>query len=198
MAALALTDWRALRADGVQGTLCLERPGMQLDLGGIAKGYAAERGREVLRQMGIRSGLVQVGGSVATLGLRPDGQRWAVAIQHPRRDDEFLAILHVGEGLVDTAGDYQRFFVHEERRYHHILDPVTGSPARGVSSVTVLAGGSAPVDALATAALVMGMQEGADFLVRQGVSAVLVNDSGEVVLTPDLVGHVEINQEAWP
>lgn len=197
-AAATLVDWRQVQVNPEAQTLFLARPGMVLDLGAIAKGDAAARAREVLRRQGITAGLVQVGGSVATLGRRPDGEPWSIAIQHPRREQDYLTILSLDEGFVDTAGDYQRYFEHEGVRYHHILDPRTGMPARGLASVTVLTNRGDQADALATAAFVLGPEAGYRFLEQRGVSAILVTTGGEVSMTPDLAGRVQVDVGPWP
>lgn len=195
----ALVDWKALRVDRAKGTVFLERPGMVMELGAIAKGYAADAVREFLVRRGVKNGLVQLGGSVALLGRRPEGGKWQVAVQHPRRADDFLAVLPLEGGFVDTAGDYQRFYLGPDGvRYHHILDPATGAPARGMASVTVVAARGSDADAYATSAFVLGLSDGYDFLVRHGVEGILVSDQGEVRVTPGLAGKVEVKVKPWP
>jgi len=188
-AARALIDWRAVRVDRAAGTVYLEKPGMALDLGGIAKGYAASVCRAVLDRQGIRAGLVQLGGSVAVLGKRPGDARgaWQVAVAHPRKPEGFLTVLSLDKGFVDTAGDYQRYFEQDGVRYHHILDPSTGMPARGVASVTVLTDRGEWADAYATAAFVMGMERGYTLL-SSHFDTIMVSAAGEAKVTPALAG----------
>ncbi|HYG58410.1 MAG TPA: FAD:protein FMN transferase, partial [Symbiobacteriaceae bacterium] len=200
-AARGLVGYQDLKVDRAAGTLFLARPGMVLDLGAVAKGYSAESIRSLLMGRGVKSALVQLGGSVALLGRRPGGEggRWQVAVQHPRNPEGFLAGLSLAEGFVDTAGDYQRFFERDGVRYHHILDPATGEPARGLASVTVIAPRGDQADAYATAAFVMGMERGYAFLAGQpGIEAILVSTSGEVRLTPGLAGKVDVQVQPWP
>lgn len=196
--AMSLVDWQAVQVDKVAGTVYLSKPGMALDLGAAAKGYAAGLVREQLSRRGISSALVQLGGSVALLGQRPEGGAWQIAVQHPRESGQYLTVLSLEEGFVDTAGDYQRFFVEDGVRYHHILNPSTGEPARGLASVTVISQRAEWSDAYATAAFVLGMEPGLQFLSRQpGVEAILVSTEGRVQVTPGLQGKVQVEAKPW-
>lgn len=196
--ARAHVDWRELEVDRAASTLALTRPGMRLELGAIAKGYAARLVRDRLEAAGVKAALVQLGGSVALLGERPEGGPWRIAVQHPRRADALLATLSLEEGFVDTAGDYQRYFEQDGVRYHHILDPATGAPARGMACVTVVAPRGEWADAYATAAFVLGMEEGYRFLVERGVEGLLVSDTGQVRMTPGLAERVQVDAGSWP
>lgn len=198
LAAQALVNWRDLAVDRTAGTLYLARPGMRLELGAIAKGYAARLIQQRLAGRSVKAALVQLGGSVALLGQRPEGGPWQIAVQHPRDPERYLTVLSRPSGFVDTAGDYQRFFMQDGVRYHHILDPRTGAPARGVASVTVIASRGEWADAYATAAFVLGMDEGYRFLTAHGVEAVMVSDQGTVRLTPGLEGTVKVEAGVTP
>ncbi len=180
-------DYTAVRLEreGDAVLVGLARAGMALDLGGIAKGYAADRALAVLRAHGVSSALVDVGGEVAVLGGRPatagseeDGEGWRVGIQHPREPQGLLTTLELTTGSVATSGDYERFFEWEGRRYHHLVDPRTGWPAVGLVSVSVLHESAAVADALATAVMVLGPRRG-QALVREwpGAQALLVDES---------------------
>lgn len=197
-AAQALVNWRDLQVNEEAGTLYLARQGMQVDFGAVAKGYAARLVREQLAEAGVQAALVQLGGSIALLGERPEGGPWQIAVQHPRDPRGYLATLSLTGGFADTAGDYQRFFEQDGVRYHHILDPATGYPAAGMSSVTVVAPRGEWADAYATAAFVLGMEEGYRFLVAHGVEGLLVSDTGEVRLTPGMADLAEVTPGEWP
>lgn len=196
--ALALVNWRDLQVDPDAGTLYLTREGMGLEFGAIAKGYAARLVRDRLAAESVQAALVQLGGSIALLGQRPEGGAWQIAVQHPRLSDQYLATLSLTGGFADTAGDYQRYFEHDGVRYHHILDPATGAPARGMASVTVVAPQGEWADAYATAAFVLGMDEGYRFLVDHGVEGLLVSDRGEVRLTPGMADLARVDVGSWP
>ncbi len=151
-----LVDWRQVVLDEARGTVFLKRRGMALGTGGIAKGYALDRAAEVLKRAGIEHYMLYGGGQVQVGGFK-HGRPWRVGIQHPRRGDAFFGFFEVTDRSISTSGDYERFHVDERgRRWHHILDPRTGEPARGVMSVTVLAPTGLYADALSTAAFVLG------------------------------------------
>ncbi len=159
---------------------------LQVELGGIAKGYAVDRVLEMLRQAGVTSAAVNAGGDIGLLGAK-QGQPWRIAIQHPRKTGELLTVLPLVNRAVVTSGDYERYFERNGIRYHHIFDPRTGSPARGCQSVTVVAADAATADALATAAFVLGPQQGLRLLERlPEVEGLLVGRDGGIFQTSGL------------
>jgi len=185
--ARALVDYRRVKLDRTSGTVELPLPGMALDLGAIAKGYAVDRARSILQQHGIRQALIVAGGSVYALGSAPGNLPWRVAVQHPRDPQGVLGIIPVRDMAVDTSGDYQRFFDEGGRRYHHILDPRTGYPARACQSATVVHQSAGFADALATACFVLGPDRASALLARlPGTAALLVDDQGRLHRTPGL------------
>lgn len=177
---LPLTALGGLSVSAADGTVALSRPGMALGLGGIAKGYTAERVAARLRERGIGAGIVAVAGDIRTFGTRPDGQPWRIGVRRPRAGAEPAAVLEMGDGAVSTSGDYERYFELGGVRYHHILDPRTLWPARsGTAGVTVLAPDAATADGLATALFVMGPQAGLQLVQRlPGVEALYIAEDG--------------------
>ena len=165
-AALALVDYRQLYLNDAEGTARLSQPGMQLDLGGIAKGFAVDQAAEALQRHGVREGMVNAGGDLRLLGRHPDGEPWVVGVQHPLTPSRLLLALSLDEGAVATSGNYLRFRVYNRRRYGHLLHPRHGYPADTALSMTVVAPTAMRADALATAALVMG-RDGPAWLRRQ-------------------------------
>ncbi len=147
-----------------------------LDLGGIAQGYAVDRAVAVLKAQGIRHALVNLTGEIGVLGVGANGHSWRVGVQHPRQTDRHIGVIELTEGtFVATSGDYERFFIQDGRRFHHILDPATGYPAdRGAVGITILAGNCLDADAMATAAFVMGPQAGIEFLDSLGIKGLIV------------------------
>jgi len=133
--------------------------GLRLSVGGIAKGYAVDRAAAVLREHGVENAIVNAGGDMICLGTNA-GRPWRVGIRDPRDPAGIVAVLEVTDAAVATSGDYQQFFEHEGVRYHHILDPSTGRPARGVRSATVVTSSAERADALATAVFVLGARGG--------------------------------------
>jgi thiamine biosynthesis lipoprotein len=182
-------DWRRVSLDA-QGRYRLPE-GFGLDLGGIAQGAVVDLLGGWLEQRGFRRYLVEASGDILIAGLKARGQPWTVAIRHPRRGQEFVGILKLGEPgrklAVVTSGDYERYFEQGGRRYHHILDPATGYPTMGLASVTVIAPTCTEADALSTAAIVLGPQRGLALLEsRSGVEGLLLAERDgrlEVLLT---------------
>jgi len=139
-----------------EGRVHLLKEGMALDLGGTAKGYAVDRAVTVLEKGGASGGLVEVGGDLRFFGAKPGGRRWRIALAHPRKPGTLIEIGDVLLHSVATSGDYERFFEAEGNRYHHLLDPRTGYPARSAASATVWARTCLDADVLSTALFVMG------------------------------------------
>ena len=170
------------------GTVRLAREGMEVDLGGVGKEYAADRVAELLKGRGVESALVNLLGDVRTLGRRGDGQPWVVGVQDPRdRGRLRLAIRARKDCGVATSGDYERCFEADGVRYHHILDATTGRPARGVASVTVLAPTAFQAGQLATAAFLLGPERGLRLLeVATNVEGALITEAGDLLATSGL------------
>jgi thiamine biosynthesis lipoprotein len=162
-AALAGIGPTALSLQGQQ--VWKRTPGLQVDLGGVAKGYAVDRAISVLKQHGVSSAAVNAGGDMYLLGQRPQ-RAWRIGIQHPRQKESVLETLQIRDQAVVTSGDYERFFEQEGVRYHHIFDPNSGLPAQGCQSVTIITGSVALGDALATAVFVLGPEAGLQLLAQ--------------------------------
>lgn len=158
-ARLPLWNWRNIRVDEASSTVFLTQAGMQIGLGGIAKGYAADRAGAILLAAGFNDFLVFAGGQVLVHGKRGD-RAWRVGIQHPRDPTQYFGYVEVTDGSVATSGDYEHSFFHDGRRYHHIIDPKTGFPSDKTASVTLIAPSGLWADAADTAVFVMGPQRG--------------------------------------
>ncbi|MDX1538308.1 FAD:protein FMN transferase [Arsukibacterium sp.] len=141
-------------------------PGLKIDLGGIAKGYAVEQAISLLAKAGIKHALVTAGGDTRLLGDKR-GRPWLVAIKHPRKEDGIVAQLPLTDSAISTSGDYERFFIEDGVRYHHILDPKSGQSPSGLMSVTVLGPDSTRTDAMSTTLFVMGLERGMAFIEQQ-------------------------------
>ncbi len=178
-AALALVDHRRVYLDDANDTVRLAQPGMRLDLGGVAKGYAVDRAVTALQQNGVRQGMVNAGGDLRLLGRHPDDDPWVVGIQHPLATARLLLALSLDGGAVATSGNYLRYRVYNGRRHGHVLHPQRGYPADTALSMTVVAPTAMRADALATAALVMGRDGLAWLRGQPGVEALMVTRSPE-------------------
>ena len=184
---IGLVNYRNIVVDHAKSTVFLREKGMLMDLGGIAKGYVADLALAVLRRSGIRAGIIAVAGDIRAFGRRPDGSLWNIGVQNPRqkdKSDEIMAVLKMTDKAVSTSGDYQRYFIEDGRRYHHILDPKTGYPADRCRSVTVVGGNGIYADGFSTAVFVLGPERGMELAEKYGIDAVIVDSSGEVHLTP--------------
>lgn len=154
--------------DSAKATVGLRGRGAAIDLGGSAKGFAVDRAIEVLQECGVKTALVDAGGDIRLLGRKSRGERWKIGIRHPRNPEQTIEVLQVDSGAVATSGDYERCFFQDGVRYHHILDPKTGMPARGIASVTILAKTALEADILSTAVFVLGPQRGMTLIERLG------------------------------
>ena len=183
-------------------------PGTMIDLGGIAKGYTADRVAEIFQEHAVPRGKVELGGNILVIGDKPDGTAWRVGVQDPKHPDEadgLVCVLNLTDAFAVTSGSYQRYFEQDGKRYHHIIDPATGCPAdSGLTSVTVVAdsarGNGTMCDALSTALFVMGEDKALDFW-RSGVydfQLVLVTEDGRVVVTEGLKdGFVDMEESGY-
>jgi thiamine biosynthesis lipoprotein len=192
--ALKLVDYRDLLLDPAQGTAGLRRSGQSLDLGGIAKGFAADQVMNIFQEFDVRSAYANLGGNVAAWGGRPDGLPWQVGIQNPRSADGLIGAVAVRDGVVVTSGDYQRFATDPQgKRFHHLLDPSSGYPAvSDLLSVTVAADSGVRADAYATGLFIAG-KEGAGRMLREHpeVEALLVGNDLQVYVTEGLAGRFQ-------
>ena len=184
-ARLPYIDYR--RVELRDGTARLPEAGMAIGLGGVAKGWALDESQLWLRAQGEANFLLSAGGQVYAAGERAPGRPWTVGIRDPRQGPEVaFALLSVRDASVSTSGDYERFFVVDGLRYHHILDPRTGYPARGLRSATVLCPEATLADALSTAVMVQGAERGLALLGRAGAEGLVVDEAGRVLQTAGL------------
>ncbi len=190
--------FRDLVLDAGTRSVALRQPGAGIDLGGIAKGYAVDAAVEALRARGVRSGIVNAGGDLRVLGRGPGGSPWRIGLRHPLRPETLLLSLAVEDEGVATSGNYFRYFEIAGRRYGHVLDPRTGTPAETALSVTVVAPHAMRADGLATGALVRGASGALDVIGAIGVEGIVVTERtghpGRVVVhvTPGLRGRLDL------
>ncbi len=197
---LATVDYRRVELDPARQTIYLPEEGMGVDVGGIAKGYAADEAARILREQGVTSALLDFGGNILTVGEKPDGSPWRIGIQVPDAGrGEYLGIAEVVDLSVVTSGTYERYFMYDGVRYHHILDTETGYPARkGVESVTIITPESMRADALSTALFVMGVERGMAYVESQpDVEALFVNTENEIFMSSGMGGYFSLTNEAF-
>jgi len=198
--ALKLVDFNKLQINNNTSEVYLKEKGMEIDLGGIAKGYAADRAADAIKNKGIKSALIAVAGDIRGFGLNTTGKAWKVGIQNPRPETEsakpwedIIASLRLEDRAISTSGDYQRFFFQNGKRYHHILDPETGYPAESdLISVTVIAPEGYIADGLSTAVFVLGAKKGLALINSMGLDAVLVNSDKTVIITENIKDKIDL------
>lgn len=156
---LPLIDYRLVETNRVDGTVKFLQPGVRINLGGIAKGYAVERGIVVLQGYGVRHARVTAGGDTRLLGDRR-GQPWMVGVRDPRDEGGVAVTIPLESEAISTSGDYERYFEEDGERYHHIIVPATGAPAGEVHSSTIIGPDAVLTDALSTSVFVMGVDQG--------------------------------------
>jgi thiamine biosynthesis lipoprotein len=180
-------NYRYIEMDAESHSISYKIEGVYIDLGGIAKGYAVDRGIEILQAHGITQGLVGAGGDSRMLGDR-GGEPWVVGIRDPRRASEMVAVLPLMDVSVSTSGDYERFFEKDGVRYHHIIDPGTGDSAREVRSVTILGDQATQTDALSTSVFVLGVERGLALINgMDNFDAIIVDGKGHLHLSNSLL-----------
>ncbi len=168
-----------------ESSVFLQKEGMAVDLGGIAKGYASDRVAALLKEEGVESAIVSLGGNVYGIGTKPNGEQWEIALANPLDANDYCGLIAIEDKAVVTSGGYQRYFEADGKKYHHIIDPATGYPAdKGLLSVTVISESGTEADVLSTALYIMGLEEGLKFWQEnEGFDAIFVTEAGEVVAT---------------
>ena len=172
--ALALVDYEKIQADSKTVTL---KKGQSLDLGAVGKGAACDAAKAYLEKSGVKGAVISVGGSILAYGKRNKlGDKWRVAVRHPREENAYIGVINLSEGFVSTSGDYEKYFEKDGKRYHHILDANTGYPAdSGLASVTVLCKSGLLSDALSTACFILGEEKSKPLLDEYSAAAVFVD-----------------------
>jgi FAD:protein FMN transferase len=171
--------------DRAASTIYIKKKGVSIDLGGIIKGYAADRIVEILRKHGIKSGIAQVGGEVRTFGRRPHRKPWTVGIQNPRQtssSDEIIAAVDISDKAMSTSGDYNKYFEKDGRRYHHLIDPKTGYPSLNCGSATVMADDGITSDGFSKL-YILGPKKGIEAAKKAGVEIIFIDCNGDIAMT---------------
>ena len=189
---LTRIDYRAVQVDGTARTAFISRPNMRVHLGGIGKGYAVDRAVALLRQGGFADFMIQSGGDLYVAG-RNGGAPWKLAIADPRGTHEPFATLQTTNGTFSTSGDYERFFMKDGKRYHHLLDPDFGEPAGGCRSVTIVTSRAVIADVLSTGVFILGPDQGMKLIEQlPDVEGVIVTSDNEVLISSGLRGRLDL------
>lgn len=192
--ALSLVDAAKLSYDEKNSNLSFGKEGMEIDLGGIAKGYTSDRVIDILKSYGIEHAMINLGGNVDLLGKKIDGSEWRIAVQDPESEDDYIGILTVSDKSVITSGGYERYFEEDGVRYHHIIDPSTGYPANhGLTSVTIVSSDGTLADALSTSLFVMGKDKAIEYWQSHSeqFDTILIDDEGVVYISEGIADSFE-------
>ena len=177
---LTAVNYRHIQLNTEERSVRFKKQGVRIDLGGIAKGYAVDNAVEVLKRCATEYGLVTAGGDSRILGDKK-GRPWMMGIQHPRKKNEVAVVLPLSNAAISTSGDYERYFIKDDQRIHHIINPGTGKSADKSWSATVIADDALTSDALSTTLFVLGAEKGLELINKlEGIDAVIIDASGNM------------------
>lgn len=197
---LKIVNYKDIILEHKNFTAKLKRTNQAIDLGGIAKGYAADEVKEILIDNKIKSALINLGGNVYALGNKVDGTKWNIGIQNPvDTRGQYLGTVSVTDKSVVTSGNYERFFMVGEKRYHHIFDPKSGYPSEnGIISTTIISDMSIDGDVLSTSAYIMGLQKAQELVESlEGVEAIFITNDKKVYVTSGLKDSFKLTDKEF-
>ncbi len=197
---LPLVDYRDVSLDESGRSIFLSRSGMGIDLGAIAKGYAADEAVRILKEAGVGSAIVDFGGNIYTVGEKPDGSLWRIGIQNPFGSrGTYAGILKIPSRAVVTSGIYERFFIENDVRFHHILDTATGYPVDNpIASVSIVTGIAMDADALSTTVFSLGIEEGYRLVESlPDTEAIFITKDRKVITTPGIGDRLSITDDSF-
>ncbi|HZZ75879.1 MAG TPA: FAD:protein FMN transferase, partial [Puia sp.] len=169
-----LIDYRNIILDNERCTVMLKKEGMRIGFGGIGKGYAAERAKYVMKQMGVQSGVVNAAGDMTAWGVQPNGKQWTIGIADPNAKDKVFSYMNMTEMAVATSGNYEKYILIDGKKYSHTINPKTGLPIRGIKSVTIICQNAEVADAMATPVMIMGIVPGLSMINQmKGIEAII-------------------------
>jgi FAD:protein FMN transferase len=176
-----LINYRNIIMDNENSTVFLKERGMRIGFGGIGKGYAAERAKYVMKEMGADSGIVNASGDLAVWGFQPNGKPWTIGIVNPNTAGQVFSHLNITNMAIATSGNYEKYIMVGGKKYSHTIDPRTGLPVTGIKSVTIIAPNAEMSDAMATPVMIMGIRAGMDMINQiKNMEAILVDDNDTV------------------
>ncbi|MCF2443460.1 FAD:protein FMN transferase [Dyadobacter sp. CY345] len=184
---VAKVGYKNIILDSTNSTIFLKLEGMKIGFGSIGKGYAADRGRNIMMARGIKAGIVNASGDMSTWGKQPNGKDWIVGITNPFDTEKLLGKIALKQAAVATSGNYEKFVEIEGKRFSHIINPLTGYPATGVASVTVVGPEAEMANGFSTSLVVLGVQKGME-VIRQysDYQCIFVSDNGEITTSSQL------------
>ena len=185
--AVRLINYQNIILDNENQTVFLKNKGMRIGFGGIGKGYAAEKAKQILKANGVESGFVNAAGDLTTWGFQENGKPWTIGIADPNQGKKLFSSLNITNTSVATSGNYEKFVMIKGKRYSHTIDPKTGFPVSGIKSVTIITANAELADALATPVTVMGIKTGLNLINQiKGVGCLIIDDNNKLFLSKNI------------
>jgi thiamine biosynthesis lipoprotein len=182
-----LINYRNLVLDDENCTVFLRTEGMRIGFGGIGKGYAAERAKQVMKVAGVTSGVVNASGDLNAWGLQPNGKKWTIGIANPDSTHEIFSYMDITDLAVATSGNYEKFVMIDGKRYSHTINPLTGLPVTGIKSVTIITTNAELADAMATPVMIMGIRTGLDMINQmKHIEAIIIDDNNKLYTSKNI------------
>jgi thiamine biosynthesis lipoprotein len=182
-----LINYRNIILNREKSTIYLKEKGMRIGFGGIGKGYAAERARQVMKDRGVTSGVVNASGDLCAWGLQPDGNPWTVGIVSPDASKQIFSWMSITDMAVATSGNYEKYVMIGGKKYSHTIDPRTGLPVSGIKSVTIVTTNAEIADAMATPVMVMGIYTGLDLINQmKNIEAIIIDDDDRLYTSKNI------------
>ena len=178
---VSLINYRNIVLDEQNCTVFLREKGMRIGFGGIGKGYAAERAKQVMQALGVESGIVNASGDLNAWGMQPNGEPWTVGVANPDASHEVFSYMNISGLAVATSGNYEKFIVVDGEKYSHTIDPKTGLPITGIKAVTIITTNAELADAMATPVMIMGIRAGMDMINQmKNIEAIIIDDNNQI------------------
>ncbi len=182
-----LINYRNIIVDRENSSVMLKEKGMRIGFGGIGKEYAADRAKQVMKGMGVRSGIVNASGDMTTWGMQPNGQPWTIGIVDPNARDKIFSYMNITDMAVATSGNYEKYILVNGQKYSHTINPKTGLPIRGIKSVTIISRNAEIADAMATPVMIMGIGPGLNMINQiKDIEAIVVDDHDKIFTSKNI------------
>ena len=182
-----LINYRNIILDEKNCTVFLKEKGMRIGFGGIGKGYAAEQAKQLLKQKGVQSGIVNAAGDLTAWGYQPNGRPWTIGIAHPDLARQAFSYLELTDRSVATSGNYEKYILINGQKFSHTIDPKTGLPIKGIKSVTIICDNAEIADALTTPVMIMGVKVGLDMINQmKGIAGIIIDDNDKIYTSANI------------
>lgn len=182
-----LINYKNIILDNQNSTVFLKEKGMRIGFGGIGKGYAAERAKQIMIAKGVESGVVNASGDLTTWGYQPDGRQWTIAVADPNNKEQVFSYMNISNMAVATSGNYEKFILIDGKKYSHTINPRTGLPVTGIKSVTIITTNAEIADAMATPVTIMGVYAGLDMINQmKNIEAIIIDDDDKLYTSENI------------